>query len=124
MNNFSIAGDFSNQFLSYHHFPMSEINKKLQKLNDVSLPQQPHNINKNIEETTNLVNIHKRLSGKIKKYMYVWVLNPQTDVRIIFSRAYASVTLFKFWHHFPKFNKTTKSSHLTTDGCLTKVTKT
>ena len=56
--------------------------------------------------------------------MYVWVLNPQTDVQIIFSRAYASVTLFKFWHHFPKSNKTTKSSHLTTDGCLTKVTKT
>ena len=66
MNNFSIAGDFSSQFLSYHHFPMSKINKKLQKLNDVSLPQQPHNINKNIEETTNLVTIHKRLSGKIK----------------------------------------------------------
>ena len=78
MNNFSIAGDFSYQFLSSHHFPKSEINNKLQKLNDVSLPQ-PHNINKNIEETTNLVTIHKRLSEKIKKYMHVYQYKRTTE---------------------------------------------
>ena len=79
MNNFSIAGDFSNQFLSSHHFPKSEINNKLQKSNDVSLPQQPINTNKNIEETTNLVTIHKRLSEKIKIYMYVYQYKRTTE---------------------------------------------
>ena len=69
-----------------------------------------------------LIIVHNRLAEKtknvsitIKEPQRIW---DQTDVQIIFSRAYASVTIFWFWHRFPNSNKNTKSGHLTTDSWI------
>ena len=69
MNNFSISGDFSNQFLCYHHFPKSTISYTLQKWDNVIL-SQPINTNKHIEESPGLVIVHSRSEKKWKIRVY------------------------------------------------------
>ena len=105
MNNFSISGDFSNQFLCYHHFPKSTISYTLQKWDNVIFITTTHCTNKHIEESMGLIIVHNRLAEKtknvsitIKEPQRIW---DQTDVQIIFSRAYASVN-FLVLASFPK----------------------